>query len=517
MKSKKFLVLTSVVLFIIALMIAMPKNVFAQETMSAEFKKLLNEDGKLVFNSIKPSKDDFGFYFEILFMYNFDGVMYGNVADDVSSCDFTINYGKSNEETHKVEIVYNYDENVQKTINDVLSKIPKDKKYFEVKDMELVSFWANNAGNDDDLALSNYSGELKEYFENSNIDLYVDVRAGGGSPYSTARIGVAVFKNNGIIYGINPALGTVAEHIIYVPDDTADTKEAMTEVAQKRIDEYLGEKGKVELEYQATAYEVWLEEKYECFTRDNPGANISFEEFKSNGNLYIPTYEKFEDVFGIKGIEEEDLCFLVNVHIDENKGECFNVIVLKDSSKMVEPSNKTIADMSTKVEVTTTSKSVPLDTTIEVEKITSGEVYIKIAELLDEEDYETYDIKLYSASLSEYIEKVDDGEFKVKIPIPERFIGKNLVVYYISDDGKVEEYNVVSTNGFAEFTTNHFSIYTLAEKKSTEEVPDNTPTNTPGEKDETPKTGVVDMIEYVLAVTVISALGIVVLNKKETK
>ena len=38
-------------------MIAMPNSVFAQETMSAEFKKILNEDGKLVFNSIKPSKD----------------------------------------------------------------------------------------------------------------------------------------------------------------------------------------------------------------------------------------------------------------------------------------------------------------------------------------------------------------------------------------------------------------------------------------------------------------------------
>lgn len=449
--------------------------------------------------------------------------MYGNLADDLSSCDFTINYGKANEETHKVEIVYNYDENVQKTVNDVFSKIPKDKKNFEVRDMELISFWANNAGNDDDSTLSNYSGELKEYFENSNIDFFVDVRAGGGSPFSTTRIGIGVFKCNGIIYNINPALGTVANHIIYVPDDTPDTKEAITEAAQKRIDEYLGVKGKVELEYRATAYEVWLEAEYEYFLMKYPNKNISFEEFKSNGNLYIPTYDKFEDVFDLDGIEENDLCFRANIPINENMGDCFNVIVLKNSSKMVQPSSKTTTDMATKVEVTTTSKSVPLDTTIEVEKITSGEVYQRVYKILNVEDQETFDIKLYSDSLSEYITKVDDGEFKVKLPIPERFEGKELVVYYISDDGNVEEYQVESKNGFAEFTTNHFSVYTLTAKKTTEEIPNNTSTNTldntttTGEKDGTPKTGIVDIIKYVLTITVISALGIIVLNKKETK
>ena len=56
------------------------------------------------------------------------------------------------------------------------------------------------------------------------------------------------------------------------------------------------------------------------------------------------------------------------------------------------------------------------------------------------------------------------------------FEGKELVVYYISDDGNVEEYQVESKNGFAEFTTNHFSVYTLTAKKTTEEIPNNTST-----------------------------------------
>ena len=49
-------------------------------------------------------------------------------------------------------------------------------------------------------------------------------------------------------------------------------------------------------------------------------------------------------------------------------------------------------------------------------------------------------------------------------------------------------------------------------------TPENPPTNTTPEvqepKDETPKTGTVDIIEYVVAITMIAGIGIVVLNKK---
>ena len=97
------------------------------------------------------------------------------------------------------------------------------------------------------------------------------------------------------------------------------------------------------------------------------------------------------------------------------------------------------------------------------------------------------------------------------------------MVYYVDSNNKIIEYEVTVENGFATFTTDHFSIYTLAEKKVVEETPDNTPSETPDntpakeEKDETPKTGTVDVIEYVWVITLISILGIAVLNKKETK
>ena len=60
----------------------------------------------------------------------------------------------------------------------------------------------------------------------------------------------------------------------------------------------------------------------------------------------------------------------------------------------------------------------------EVNKLTDGEDYDRIIEILDVEDNETFDIKLHSGSLDEYVTKLDDGKFEVKIPVPERFENK---------------------------------------------------------------------------------------------
>lgn len=90
-----------------------------------------------------------------------------------------------------------------------------------------------------------FSGELKAYLNYKNMDFYVDNRAGENSPFYTLRLGIAVFKYDNVIYHIDDALGTQAEHVIYVPSETGNTKEELMSAAQKRIDEYLGKKGVV--------------------------------------------------------------------------------------------------------------------------------------------------------------------------------------------------------------------------------------------------------------------------------
>ena len=42
------------------------------------------------------------------------------------------------------------------------------------------------------------------------------------------------------------------------------------------------------------------------------------------------------------------------------------------------------------------------------------------------------------------------------------------MVYYVDENNNKEEYEVTIENGYAVFNTNHFSIYTLAEKPITD-------------------------------------------------
>ena len=76
-----------------------------------------------------------------------------------------------------------------------------------------------------------------------------------------------------------------------------------------------------------------------------------------------------------------------------------------------------------------------------------------------------YDIKLYSSAKAEYITKLDNGKFEVKIPVSKKLEGKTLVVYYVDEDNNITEHEVNIKDGYAIFETDHFSIYTLAEKK----------------------------------------------------
>ncbi len=121
--------------------------------------------------------------------------------------------------------------------------------------------------------------------------------------------------------------------------------------------------------------------------------------------------------------------------------------------------------------------SVPLDTTVVAEKLTEGETFNKVVtalekveEIADVETGVSYDISLFSAALNDNITKLDNGTFKVTLPIPEGLEGKSLTalaVYYVDDAGKVTEHPIDpnSPEKYVTFETDHFSIYTLAEKR----------------------------------------------------
>ena len=155
--------------------------------------------------------------------------------------------------------------------------------------------------------------------------------------------------------------------------------------------------------------------------------------------------------------------YLYDICVDDAMG--FQVAVKKDSKKAVNKVEVITNDVLTNISIATIGDAIlPLDTKIQVNKLTSGAEYENIMSKIVVKNSETYDLKLYSKQLNKYITKLDNGKFQVKIPISEELKGKDLAIYYVNQDDKVEKYDVTITeDGYASFITDHFSIYTLAD------------------------------------------------------
>lgn len=459
---------------------------------SEDFKKVLNKDGKLVFNSVEPKDmDDMYFLFEISFMNSeHAGFVMEEVADDFSSIVLTINSASTDQETHRVDVVYNYDKTVRAKLNNFVNNFPKTNNreyYFYIRDLELVNYLINNVQSEDTENLDAFSGELKSLVDNNNIDYYVDNRAGAEELFIRERIGIATFKYDGIIYYLDPALGTKAEFIMYVPDTTTNSKEDIMTAAQKRINEYLNNDNIAKLSYAGTVDDVWCNIMYEAtrYEWEPQSPNMTLEEWKG---AFYPAYDEYDkEVVKIDGIEKTDFVYNLTVKVGD-KQKVFQIIIKKDSSKMITPTYKT-ADLLTNVAISSEAGIIPLDANIKANKITSGDEYQKIIKLLDVQENAMYDLKLYSSSLKDYVTKLDDGTFEVKIPVPDNLKGKELVAYYTTGTGEPEKYAVEVKNGYAIFKTNHFSIYTLAESKVTPSGEDEENKGNTGKTEESGSTG----------------------------
>jgi len=435
--------LLGVFVLVIVSILCVPNSVRAAE-MSVEFKSYLNKDGKFEFNSAIPTNDEyFGLMVDTVTydeQQNWNGLQFNNVADDYSEVDLTINSDEPDEETHRIKLQWNYNEIANQKIKDFIETTLKDKTEFNVYDLELVNYWVNRVKGNYKAELIMFSGELKTMLNYGNIEF--DIRTGGGgyAPFVSETIGFAYFGYEGSVYHTISVFGATGNHILYVPTETENTAEAIRVAAQKRIDDYLGETD-IEVSYISTAREYLFD------------------------NSSITSYNSFEDTFayelGLAGVSENDLVYSIDIPIDENMGDSKYVIIRRDSSKMVNPISKT-ADLSTDIEISTDA-TLPLDTIIQAKELTNGTEYERIIEILNLTDNVTFDLKLYSGSLEKYITKLNDGTFEVKIPVPEGFEGKDLVAYYVKDNGEKEPYTVDTTSepGYAIFTTNHFSIYTL--------------------------------------------------------
>lgn len=469
---------------------------------SDEFKKILNSNNELSVNIYKPAQDDALFYFmEILNStygrYDLEGNMReGNYFEFYEETydynDGSIYVSLMNEdqkalETHKVKFDFNYNQSIKDEVDKIIDSMPENTDmggwiepyYYTVTDLELINYLLAckyDDGSDDDIfyyntaQLINFSSEYKKYIGYKNFGM--DPRMGNGDLFYNECAGIATFEYDGVIYA-SLNIGAKANHVIYVPGDTANTKDALLAAAQKRIDDYLG-KDKVTLEYVGTVSEVMLREHYENtedeWSQWNP--NATFEEWLAGPCRPVIDYEsKLSGI--IENANENTPCFKTKI-----KGMTIYLLIESNTAKMTQPPKYQTVDISTEVSIESEDGSIPLDTLAEVKKITSGTEYDKVLKAIGTEDGETYDIKLYSSIDNKYIAELDNGKFKVKLPVPQKFEGKNLVVYYVDSNNKVTEHAVTVKDGFATFTTDHFSMYTLSLAKSTVTPPANTETAT---------------------------------------
>lgn len=430
------------------------------EQMSEEFRSLLNEDGVCVVNRYEPkTEDDLWLLLDSLMMRHGESEegpypnFYTSTYDADSKTMFVSlvdDYGNVTE-AHKVSFVFNYDPalktEVDKLIDDLPDKVETPEGielyYFAVNDLELINYWLTCSDEIDNInLLINYSGEFKKFIGYKNFRL--DARLGDGDFFYTSAAGIADFSYNGTVYGVKE-FGARAEHILYVAEDATDVVAA----AQKRLDDYLGE-DKVVLEDCGTIVDMLLRATYE---NDPSWQGVTFEEFLASPNC--PQFTDVESETGVEGLLATDICVKTEIN-----GVIYYMVIKKDDDKLVPPSYQNV-DVNTEIAVKSEDASIPLDTMLEVEHLTSGAEYDRIQSILKAEESETYDIKLHSGSLGEYITELDNGEFEVNIPIPEKFEGKDLNVYYVDAQGVVTTHVVTPKDGYASFITTHFSIYTL--------------------------------------------------------
>lgn len=313
-------------------------------------------------------------------------------------------------------------------IQEVMKPIASKKKWnsdlssvepYSVEDLSFVNYVVAGYGSakEDDAwrrisnKMMSFSADYRSDLANKNIQILVDNRAGDSGPYFEEALGFAGVISNGYIYDVYESVGARVYRTIYVPESTKDDKDSLKAAAQKRIDDY----------YKGTNLEGKVK--------------IAYGGFDDDGGEYGPT-----DFFYV-----------------EYGGYKVDCIIRKDDKKISAPTFAT-GDVNTNIIVSSEVTSIPLDTAVTVEEIEKSNREDQLKKL-GISDATIFDISLYSDVAKKKIETLEDGTFKVSIPVDEKFNGKTITVYHFALDGTIEKFDAPVADGYATFVTAHFSEY----------------------------------------------------------
>lgn len=202
-----------------------------------------------------------------------------------------------------------------------------------------------------------------------------------------------------------------------------------------------------------------------------------------------------------KGTEQDKYIVNVGNNVTET------IIIRKTKQEAV-----TVTDKATNIKLDTNVNIVPANTILNAKEIKEEKTLNVVKESLKElsNKYTTYDITLTSSG----VKVQPNGKVKISIPIPTDYDKTKLAVYRVADNGEKTQYDVKVEGNYATFETDHFSTYVLAENNVTiADTNTNNNNNADKEKDNTPKTGKLDIINYVLVLTTLAGVGIISLKK----
>ena len=225
-------------------------------------------------------------------------------------------------------------------------------------------------------------------------------------------------------------------------------------------------------------------------------------------------YWSFSDITLSKGAKSGNIEIENGYTIKSSNGYEGTVILSKSKTENVDKA-VTKENNSTGVKLESNTDVVPQDVVLDVKPLTTGNVYSIVEKSLGTgvSKFVLYDITLKQNNVNIQ----PNGKVKISIPVPAGYDTSKIAVYRIAEDGTKTEYAITINNGYITFETDHFSNYVVAQKGTNTNTNTGTQTSNNGELDDTPKTGTIDTIYYVLPIAIISATGIIVLRRKETK
>lgn len=432
-------------------------NVKADEELDKQFEEIYKnevKDGVYEINyAVKPrSYNEFDAFVSYLHndyyngKYKSLGIYYGVECNDNIECYFYISKGLLYTKKYEDVIIKWAEPNtmIKKNIDSYIEKLAKiqgkseygyyNTYYFELTDLNLINYYVTSntreLSSSDFCKITNYTEDVKKFFDNADLTYEIDTRAGVEyTPFNTRAFGNLIVSYNGLRYAAQESVGARTKEILYVPSDTEINDESLINAALKRLKEYMPN-NKITIT-KGKALNTYL---------DDANQEIDFTEItdltKTTDHTYTFNFGDFTVDF----------------------------LIVADSSKMTVP---VFAAKNLDKDITVTSKesSIPLDTMIIAKNLDKdSKEYQIIKKSINQNNLHSLDITLFSNVKNSKITKLENGIFEVTMPVPADLEGKNLAIYYVTDDGKVEEHEVTIKDGYATFQTNHFSIYTLAEK-----------------------------------------------------